>query len=700
MKADVVRLQQTSWQTIFANPESALLLAKESYDLAKKWGHDTLVPYSLRLIGMCEMYCGRFQIAGDFLEQSIDRALAIGDFAAVSRSYNNLGRTYFDMGQFSVAVQYYETALSLAVHSSDHSVVFALRCNLIRLYETLEDRVACDKLIDQLAGQDFDLVPEGILCVYYYVKVEQCLARDQLEQFDHFFERAHALAQTGQYKRMLFSLQTIRAHKRYLQGDVQPAIQQLEDIVVSSEFHVQGIERYRLLQLLAQWYFSQGNSTGVSHCLDRALALESVSWPHQILQNLHALVSACFEKEGDFKQALYFANEAYRLSRELKLRQREAVHSSRAKATQALHQETARVQKLLELQALEMLHEQTLHINKIGRSLASTLDFSEMGIRLFEALSPVMPVTTISLVEMVPESPTLEVVLVVENGEVNSDGIGIFSANKTYANKVVNSQKIEICNDFKPESVTLIKGTRVIPRSALFLPLMLGDRVLGVWSVQSENAGAYESGHIDLVEAVAPFVAIAFNNALTHLHNIELIGDLHDEKVAVEVAHKKVTHQALHDALTELPNRIALSRTFLDSVTAAAHHESTFHIIFLDLNGFKQVNDAHGHSVGDAVIRAMGQRLKTFFRESDFVCRLGGDEFVAVVPGFPDGRKTDIFVDRIRANISRDICVNGLTFSLGVSVGVATYPQDGASLDELLVRADKLMYRDKMKNRA
>ena len=100
------------------------------------------------------------------------------------------------------------------------------------------------------------------------------------------------------------------------------------------------------------------------------------------------------------------------------------------------------------------------------------------------------------------------------------------------------------------------------------------------------------------------------------------------------------------------------------------------------------------------MIRAMGQRLKTFFRESDFVCRLGGDEFVAVVPGFPDGRKTDIFVDRIRANISRDICVNGLTFSLGVSVGVATYPQDGASLDELLVRADKLMYRDKMKNRA
>ena len=700
MKADVISLQQQSWQTIFADPESALLLAKESYDLAKEGGHDALVPYSLRLIGMCEMYCGRSQIAGVFLEQSIDAALAIGDVAALSRSFNNLGRTHFDMGQFSVAAQYYETALSLAMHSNDHIAAFALRCNLTRLYETLEDRAACDKLIKQLESQNFGLISDGILCVYYYVKVEQCLAKHQFEQFDHFFERAHALAQTGQYQRMLFTLQTTRAHKRYLQGDVQPAIQQLEDMVVSSEFHVQGIERYRLLQLLAQWHFAAGNSTGVVGCLDRALALESVPWPHQILQNLHLLVSECFEEAGDFKKALHYANEACRLSRDLQQRQREAGQLSRAKAALALNQETARVHKRLELQALEMVHEQTLHINKIGRSLASTLDLSVMGIRLFEALSPVMPVTTISLVEMASDSSTLEIVLVVENGEVIADGNGIFSAQNTYANRVVNSRKIEICNDFKPESSTLITGTSIIPKSALFLPLMLGDRVLGAWSVQSEVAQAYGDGHIDLAEAVAPFVAIAFNNALTQLHNIELIGALHNEKVAVEVAHKKVAHQALHDALTELPNRIALSRRFLDAVAAADHQSNTFHIIFLDLNDFKQVNDAHGHAVGDNVIRTIGHRLKTFFRDSDFVCRLGGDEFVAVVPGLPDLEHMDVFVDRIRANISREISVNGLVFTLGVSVGVATYPHDGLSLDGLLVRADQLMYGDKLKNQA
>lgn len=700
LTADVISLQQHSWQTIFADPESALLLAKESYDLAKKKGLDRLVPYSLRLIGMSEMYCGRFQIAGVYLEQSIDAALAIGDVAAVSRSYNNLGRTHFSMGQFYIAAQYYEAALSLALHSNDHIAAFGIRCNLARLNETLEDHAACDLLIAQLECQNLDLIPDGSLCVYYYVKVQQCLAKQQFDQFGHYFERAKALAVSGHYQLMLFMLQIAHARKIYLQGGVQPAIQQLEDMLLSSEFHVQGIERYRLLQLLAQWHFKAGNSNRVESCLDRALALESVPWPHQILQNLHLLVSGCFEDAGDFKKALHYANEACRLSRDLQQKQREAGQLSRAKAAQALNQEAARVQKRLELQALEMVHEQTLHINKIGRSLASTLDLSVMGIRLFEALSPVMPVTTISLVEMASGSSTLEILLVVENGVVIADGNGTFSAEKTYAQKVVNSQKIAICNQFKPEPFKLITGTSVIPKSALFLPLMLGNRVLGVWSVQSEYADAYESGHVDLVEAVAPFVAIAFNNALTQLHNIALIGALHNEKVAVEVAHKKVAYQALHDALTELPNRIALSRIFLDAVATADHQSNTFHIIFLDLNGFKQVNDAHGHSVGDVVIRTIGQRLKTFFRDSDFVCRLGGDEFVAVVPGFPDRRKMDIFVDRIRANVSGEICVDGLVFSLGVSVGVATYPQDGASLDALLVRADKLMYRDKLKIQA
>ncbi len=696
MRSKVVKLQQACWELMLADPEVALAQAQESYDLAIIGGHDALVPYSLRLIGLCQMYGGQFPEAVVSLEQAIDAALTQADTASVARCYNNLAATHFSMGQFNIAAQYYETALSLAKHLNDKNAAFSMRCNLAELYETLEDRVACDHLIEMLDREDLTAIPDDTVCAYYYIKIQQCLDNGQLDQFADYYGRARALAIPGNYRQILFQLQVADTRRRYLQGDEQAALQQVEELVLTPEFHLQGIDRYKLYLLLAQWYVDAGYQDPVEDCLHRALALDAVPWPHQILRNLFVLVSGYLEQKGDFKKALHFANEAHRWALDLQQKERGVIQSSRANAAKALAQETARVHKRLEHRALEMVHEQTLLINKIGRSLASTLDLKVMGERLFEALLAAMPVTTISLVEYELGSSILKVRLAVEKGVVISDGLGTFDVKNTYSQRVINSHKTEVCNDFGTDADKMLLGTTIMPKSALFLPLMLGDQVFGVWSVQSEVDHAYLNSHTELVEAVAPFVAIAFNNALTHLNNVELIGALHTEKLAVEVAHKAVAHQALHDELTGLPNRIALSQFFLEAVAAARRQASTFHILFMDMNGFKQVNDTQGHSIGDEVLRATGLRLKGFFRNSDFVCRLGGDEFVAIVPAFSDRGHMDLFIDRIRSKIAKDMSVHDVVFKLGVSVGLATFPEDGESLDTLLMHADKMMYQDKL----
>lgn len=699
MSNNIEKLQESCWDTMLNDPEAALAMAKESLDLVQVAQANSLVPYTYRLIGLCYLYIGTFQEALTYLDHAIDAALEQGDIELVARSYNNLGGTHFGMGQFAIAAQYYETALSMTQYFNDPSAAFAIRCNLSELYGTLSDHNRADVIISMLDQQDLSIIPLDACCNYYLLKVRQALLLGDIVLFNRYCALVRGSAEPRGFQQILFQLEILEAEQVHFSGKVEAAMKALQTLIDGPHFTSQGIDRYRVIYLLAKWHFDIDDGVAIDRYLFVAVSLESVVWPHEILQNLAVLTSMQQERWGDYKSALFHANEARTWAGMLRQCERDALMTTRAKAARVADQEVRKVTQAMQHRALEMLHEQTLHINKIGCSLASTLDFSVMGIRLFEALSPVMPVTTISLVDMVPYSPTLEIVLVVENGKVIPDGLGIFSAKNTYANKVVSSRKIEICNDFKPESFKLITGTRVIPKSALFLPLMVGDRVLGVWSVQSEVAQAYGDGHIDLVEAVAPFVAIAFNNAQTHERNLSLINELNSEKMAVVKAHDLAAHQAQHDALTGLPNRIALKHFFAEQMHRVKSSDRCFHVIFMDMNGFKRINDNHGHRFGDDVIVAIADRLKGFFRQTDIICRLGGDEFVAIIPQFNGDKQIDTFVGRIKTSIGEPFLIQDKSFELGVSIGLSTYPTHGKNLEDLLACADRKMYQDKSNKR-
>ncbi len=155
----------------------------------------------------------------------------------------------------------------------------------------------------------------------------------------------------------------------------------------------------------------------------------------------------------------------------------------------------------------------------------------------------------------------------------------------------------------------------------------------------------------------------------------------------------KVKHQAYHDSLTGLPNRRSFEEQFSKCVKNGDNKE--YAVLFCDLDGFKTVNDSHGHGVGDKVINVCAARMVNCIRDSDYLARMGGDEFAVLVNLMDFEHDIDILAKRFVAAISEPISVDGLRINIGLSVGISFYPKDGETFSELLNHADVAMYQAK-----
>jgi len=200
--------------------------------------------------------------------------------------------------------------------------------------------------------------------------------------------------------------------------------------------------------------------------------------------------------------------------------------------------------------------------------------------------------------------------------------------------------------------------------SQIGVPITVGDQLWGeLWAGSSPGSPRFGPGDVDLLEAVAGYVAIGVGRA-------ELLARLH------ELAHS--------DSLTGLFNH----REFHQALDRhIAGQESAFSVVVLDVDGFKQINDRHGHAEGDRVLRAIALALRSACRTEDTAFRVGGDEFALLLPGTSRGGAHEA-VGRLRDLAAR-------CGPVAVSAGIATWPQDGPTKDGLLLSADRELYAAK-----
>ncbi|HSO94066.1 MAG TPA: diguanylate cyclase [Candidatus Dormibacteraeota bacterium] len=212
-------------------------------------------------------------------------------------------------------------------------------------------------------------------------------------------------------------------------------------------------------------------------------------------------------------------------------------------------------------------------------------------------------------------------------------------------------------------------------RSELAFPLISRGRLIGVLNAESEHPDAFTAADLGLMAAVGSQLA-----------------------ACVEVAqlHHTLKREATHDPLTRLSNR----RLFLDriakEIARANAAQEAFSVVFLDVDDLKVVNDTYGHLAGDALLREVANALTDAVRGEDVVARYGGDEFVVLLPGTPRAAAT-VVAQRITEGIARHRFLAGrqLLQIPGVSLGVATFPEDGGTADDLLAVADITLYEQK-----
>ena len=155
---------------------------------------------------------------------------------------------------------------------------------------------------------------------------------------------------------------------------------------------------------------------------------------------------------------------------------------------------------------------------------------------------------------------------------------------------------------------------------------------------------------------------------------------------------ENLRRQALHDALTGLPNRALLDNRLQHAIRAAGRDERSVGLLMLDLNQFKEVNDTLGHDAGDRLLRIVADRLRTSMRAGDTVARLGGDEFAVLLADDASPRRTLRAAERVLACFEQPLAIDGMSLQTGASVGVAMYPDHGRTADEIRKNADVAMY--------
>ena len=330
------------------------------------------------------------------------------------------------------------------------------------------------------------------------------------------------------------------------------------------------------------------------------------------------------------------------------------------------------------IEQIKRANREVFTLYSIAREFTSSLELSETLVLFADKVAEFVPYDSIVITLLQPGS---EAARTAYAGGANS---ALLAMRKTIvgqgATGYVLKKHIPVVNVDPAFDLSFIPDDELgTYRVMASLPLFADDRMIGAVSIYSSKLDYFQDEHIRLLETVSHIAADAIN---------------------IAIQHAEAETYALTDPMTGLPNSRSLRSQFEKEVERAGRGGKRFQLIVMDLDGFKSVNDNYGHKLGDTMLKAVGGVINGQLREYDFLARYGGDEFVAIVPE-TDSDGIESLHQRITdaVNSFRLPAANAVAARVGISLGSASYPDEGETLDALIEAADKQMYIAKENNR-
>ena len=352
-------------------------------------------------------------------------------------------------------------------------------------------------------------------------------------------------------------------------------------------------------------------------------------------------------------------------------------------------------------EALSKRSDQIDTLNRVMRSLSSTLDLSKVLDMILHEIQQVIPYDSASV--WLCKNDRLEIIAA--HGYPDSEaliGTSYDLSSKDNPNTLVIQTRMPLIEgDVSSTYSTFSKGAQAKynNRGWMGVPMIISDRVIGMLAFDKNVPNFYTQEQSQFALAFAAQAAIAIENARLYSDaQKELIEKIEAEGKLLELQ-KELEEQAIRDSLTGLYNRRFLDETLSRELSRAERDKYSVSIVMLDLDHFKNFNDTYGHDVGDMMLKQLGKLLSSQVRAGDIACRFGGEEFVVVMP------KASLSVAKQRANDwrmkfeSQILIHEGEVLNATLSAGVAVYPLHGTTSDEIIRKADQAMYAAKAAGR-
>jgi diguanylate cyclase (GGDEF)-like protein len=335
--------------------------------------------------------------------------------------------------------------------------------------------------------------------------------------------------------------------------------------------------------------------------------------------------------------------------------------------------------------ALASLKErQTLlaRLTRIQRSIAVRAPISDVLKAIVTGAAELLGERVVALRRIDPDQPT-RAVIVCSTGLETAPGLGApIKIGEGVGGRAISEQRLVVIHDYYEAPNALHAFATLGLQAAMGVPVQEDGEVVGSLVVASYTPGRrFSLAEQEALMAFADHASVASTDA-------RMVGTLQQALSAAR-------HDAMHDLLTGLPNRVLLLDRLSQAAARSTRNQSIAALLFCDLDGLKNVNDRHGHETGDQLLVAVGARFALQLREADTVARLGGDEFAVLLEDLESVAEANEVAERLLASLSEPIVINGRAIPVSASIGIAMCTHEQTDTATLLREADLAMYEVK-----
>lgn len=695
----VMELNQTAWELAQGDPKASLHVAEQALAAATAAGDSAGVAFANLNAGWALLNLGRYERAVAPLIESREAYRERNDDAGLLKAMNALGVLAIRVGEFEEAEKSFRETLAIAERAGIGERVVA---SLTNIGEMLMERDRPGEALDcyerALSALE-DGIDSMILPVLHVNRGRALLALQRRDEAKAALEEGLERARDVGERLCEAEAMTFLG---LLNGDA--ALHQASADLAAKTGYPSG--EIMALEHLGGCLVDQGRLAEAEHAIERAVAT-AVRHEARVTSVPYLVrLADAYEKRNMPADALRVLRAALATER----RRSGEETARRIRALRARHDlEAARVESALvrlrngELReksdALELSNRTLRLIHRIGSELTASLDLDPMLQLLHDRINELMQADVFGIAIHREQERLLEYAFVIEDGQRLTPFSLPIDSDESFGAWAFRNRS-EVCiRDADREYGEYVSRRSTFTarrcRTIIYLPLELSGRIVGVLTVQAHRRNLFDPGQVDLLRLLAPYVAIALDNALKVRTISDLNRALEEEKRQLEEANRRISHLANHDLLTGLPNRRLLHELVLQHIAIARRQNRRFGLLYVDLDDFKPINDEFGHDAGDRVLVTIADRLRTVVRGSDSVARVGGDEFIVIVGEVEERGAIEAVATKVLDAVRRPIPLDNSVCRVEASIGASLFPDGGESYDELIVAADHAMYAAK-----